>query len=63
MTLFAGRRAVRWVTRQSRTLRFSEGSVLWWSDAQSFVQRRSVAAEFGISGLAVWDLGFSGPIT
>jgi spore germination protein len=44
------------------TATLSDGSVLWWSDAQSLAARQSLAASKGIHGLAVWDLGLSDPI-
>ncbi|GGV01245.1 hypothetical protein GCM10010211_80670 [Streptomyces albospinus] len=40
----------------------SDGTVLWWSDAQSLAARRTLAAVKGIHGLAVWDLGLSDTI-
>jgi spore germination protein YaaH len=39
-----------------------DGSVLWWSDAQSLTARRNLAAGKGIHGLAMWDLGLSDPV-
>jgi spore germination protein len=44
------------------TATLSNGTVLWWSDAQSFALRRTMAANAGIHGLAVWDLALSDPI-
>jgi spore germination protein YaaH len=41
------------------TATLSDGTVLWWSDAQSLGLRRTLAANAGIHGLAVWDLGLS----
>ncbi|WP_194922825.1 glycosyl hydrolase family 18 protein [Catenulispora pinisilvae] len=44
------------------TATLSDGTVLWWSDAQSLALRRTMAANAGIHGLAVWDLALSDPI-
>jgi spore germination protein YaaH len=44
------------------TATLSDGTVLWWSDARSFALRRTMAANAGIHGLAVWDLALSDPI-
>lgn len=41
------------------TVTLSDGSVLWWSDAQSPAARRTLATAKGVHGLAVWDLGLS----
>ncbi|MFK4106431.1 glycosyl hydrolase family 18 protein [Streptomyces sp. NPDC019531] len=44
------------------TATLPDGTVLWWSDARSFAERRTLAASAGVHGLAVWDLGLSDPI-
>ncbi|MGN6723969.1 MAG: glycosyl hydrolase family 18 protein [Marmoricola sp.] len=44
------------------TATLPDGSVLWWSDARSFGWRRTMATNFHLAGLAVWDLGLSDPI-
>ncbi|MEY9838143.1 glycosyl hydrolase family 18 protein [Streptacidiphilus sp. EB103A] len=41
------------------TATLPDGTVLWWSDAQSLGLRRTLAANAGIHGLAVWDLALS----
>ena len=45
------------------TATLGDGTVLWWSDARSFAARRTLAADKGVHGLAVWDLGLSDTIT
>jgi spore germination protein len=44
------------------TATLSDGTVLWWSDAKSRASREQLAADRGIHGLAVWDLGLSDTI-
>ena len=44
------------------TATLPDGTVLWWSDAQSLGLRRTLAANTGIHGLAVWDLALSDTI-
>ena len=44
------------------TATLSDGTVLWWSDATSLASRKQLAADRGIHGLAVWDLGLSDTI-
>jgi spore germination protein len=41
------------------TARLPDGSVIWWSDARSFELRRTLASQFHLAGLAVWDLALS----
>ncbi|MEU7061831.1 glycosyl hydrolase family 18 protein [Streptomyces sp. NPDC046197] len=45
------------------TATLGDGTVLWWSDARSLAARRTLAANEGVHGLAVWDLGLSDTIT
>jgi spore germination protein YaaH len=45
------------------TASLDDGTVLWWSYARSFALRRTLAAQMGIHGLAMWDLGLSDPIS
>lgn len=45
------------------TARLPDGSVTWWSDARSFALRRTLASQFHLAGLAVWDLAQSDRIT
>ncbi|MEU6539023.1 glycosyl hydrolase family 18 protein [Streptomyces sp. NPDC047000] len=45
------------------TATLGDGTVLWWSDSRSFAARRTLAADKGVHGLAVWDLGLSDTIT
>ena len=37
--------------------RLDDGTVVWWSDRRSLRQRRAVAVEHGLHGLAIWRLG------
>jgi spore germination protein len=44
------------------TATLADGTVLWWSDADSFDLRVPLAREFGLHGLAIWELGDSDPL-
>lgn len=46
-------------TAHEWTARLSDGSILWWSDARSLVDRRPLVRDRGVHGLAVWVLGLS----
>ncbi|MCW2797778.1 glycosyl hydrolase family 18 protein [Nocardioides sp.] len=35
----------------------SNGTVMWWSDGKSYDRRATLAAEYGVHGLALWRLG------
>lgn len=39
------------------------GRTLWWDDARSVDLRRQLAAEKGLHGVAIWELGGSGRLT
>ena len=39
------------------TATLSDGTVLWWSDARSYVVRERMARRAGLHGLALWRLG------
>lgn len=59
----AGSRA-RFDTRQQEwTASLANGSVLWWSDARTFAARRALAQQYGLHGLAVWELSLGDTIT
>jgi spore germination protein YaaH len=59
----AGATATFDTTAGEWTATLPDGTILWWSDARSFALRRTLAANKGIHGLAMWDLGLSDPIT
>lgn len=44
------------------TATLPDGSVLWWSDARSYLLRIALAQSYGLHGLAVWSLGLSDPL-
>jgi spore germination protein len=44
------------------TATLADGTVLWWSDADSFDLRVILARQFQLSGLAIWELGDSDPL-
>lgn len=50
-------------TQQEWTAKLSDGTVIWWSDARTLTARESLAAQYGVHGLAVWELSLSDPIT
>jgi spore germination protein len=53
----------RWVASVGEwTAKLSSGAVVWWSDARTLALRQTLAARFGVHGLAVWSLGLSDPI-
>jgi spore germination protein YaaH len=59
----AGSRA-RFDTRQQEwTATLANGSVLWWSDARTFAARRALAQQYGLHGLAVWELSLGDTIS
>jgi spore germination protein len=44
------------------TATVDNGTVLWWSDADSFDLRVILAQQFALHGLAIWELGASDPL-
>jgi spore germination protein len=53
----------RWVASIGEwTAKLPSGAVVWWSDARTLALRQTLAARFGLHGLAVWSLGLSDPI-
>jgi spore germination protein len=53
----------RWVASVGEwTAKLPSGAVVWWSDARTLALRQTLAARFGLHGLAVWSLGLSDPI-
>lgn len=44
------------------TARLSDGTVLWWSDGDSYQLRVQLAHELGAHGLALWRLGSADPL-
>lgn len=42
--------------------RLSDGTVLWWSDARSYLLRLRLARELGVHGVALWRLGSADPL-
>jgi spore germination protein len=53
----------RWVASVAEwTAKLSSGAVVWWSDARTLALRQTLAARFGVHGLAVWSLGLSDQI-
>ncbi|GAB3656486.1 hypothetical protein GCM10027596_10750 [Nocardioides korecus] len=56
--------AARWdATAGEWTAALPGGRTLWWDDARSVDLRRRLAAQSGLHGLAVWQLGTSGALT
>jgi spore germination protein YaaH len=44
------------------TARLSNGTVLWWSDGDSYELRLELAASLGLHGTALWRLGSADPL-
>lgn len=58
----AGSRA-RWIPAYAEWhATLGGGRQLWWDDARSVRTRRQVAAAQGLHGVAVWEIGGSGPL-
>jgi spore germination protein YaaH len=49
-------------TQQEWTATLSDGTVLWWSDARTLTSRVALARQYGVHGLAVWELSLADPI-
>ncbi|HML51176.1 MAG TPA: glycosyl hydrolase family 18 protein [Propionicimonas sp.] len=59
----AGDRA-RYDTRQQEwTATLADGTVLWWSDATTFAARKTLAQQYQLHGLAVWELSLGDTIS
>jgi spore germination protein len=39
-----------------------DGTVVWWSDAESLAARRALAARLHLHGIAVWEISLSDPL-
>lgn len=60
----ASDRGARWHDDTAEwSARLDDGTRLWWSDARSYEVRRTLAAQFGLHGLAIWRLGSADPLT
>jgi spore germination protein len=44
------------------TATLSDGTVVWWSDARSWLDRVAIAQQDGLHGLALWRLGSADPL-
>ena len=49
-------------TQGEWTATLKNGTVLWWSDANSWPLRVSLAQQYGLHGMALWALDLSDPI-
>jgi spore germination protein len=59
----AGGRA-RWVAAQGEwTAKLADGTVLWWSDAQSLTVRANLAKSEKLHGVALWQMSTGDPIS
>ncbi len=53
----------RWVGAKGEwTATLHDGTILWWSDARSWLRRVEVAQRAGLHGLALWRLGSADPL-
>ena len=50
-------------TQEEWTATLSNGTVIWWSDARTLTAREALAVQYGVHGLAVWELSLSDPIS
>lgn len=56
--------AARWVAAQGEwTATLSNGTVIWWSDAQSLTVRANYAQSMGLHGVALWQMSSGDPIS
>lgn len=55
--------AARWDASAGEwTADLSGGRTLWWSDARSLAVREKIARAAGLHGVAIWQIGASGPL-
>jgi len=53
----------KWRARPGEwTAKLSDGTVLWWSDGDSYALRQQLAVDLGAHGLALWRLGSADPL-
>lgn len=53
----------RWVSRAGEwTATLRDGTVIWWSDARSWLLRVSLAEDADLHGLALWRIGSADPL-
>lgn len=53
----------RWVPRDGEwTATLHDGTVIWWSDAKSWLLRVAMAENAGLHGLALWRIGSADPL-
>ncbi|WP_165788341.1 glycosyl hydrolase family 18 protein [Arthrobacter glacialis] len=44
------------------TATLSDGTVIWWSDALTLAGRTKMAQQYGVHGLAIWELSLGDPL-
>lgn len=59
----AGDRARFDAAQQEWTATLPDRTVLWWSDRDTLAARKQLAAQFGVHGLAVWELSLADPLS
>lgn len=50
-------------TEREMTVTLKDGTVIWWSDARAVNERKQLAQNLGLPGVAIWSLNTADPLT